>query len=240
MSSSQTRRGKGAFRGPRISSAGKWVVAGAMIFIVSRVAIELARLGSATNVDDNRAATRAWVTVLTLCCTLAIGLALIYVSQRSAAVRHRNLQAGRPDVWIYETIRAPEVKSALAAVGAPDAIVGKQQNSYFSIVADMDGIGFWVGSRSPKKEWAIGWESIDGIQSTTVPWVWLTLPAIELDTRIGDRKGRILLPVSDLGWLQPRAVHVDDFDAAVLQLRALWNQYRVRPGQPPSNPSVAQ
>lgn len=203
------------------SPAGKWLVAGTVLFIVSRLAIEIVRLDDAASEDTDFALQLAWTTSLTFVGTLALCFGLIYLSQRSAAVRHRYLVETEKVGWVFETIRAPDVRQTLRTVGAPPLIVGKVENSYFSLVADGLGLSFWVGSTTPTCEWRIEWSSVVSINTSSVPWLWLTLPAAELAVSSEGGTQRLVLPLSEIGRLQPRALSVDDFNEAISELRAI-------------------
>jgi hypothetical protein len=143
-----------------------------IVFLVSRVAIEIARFNKATSEDADFALQLGWATSLTLVATVAAALVFVRLTQRSAAMRHQHLVDGGEAEWIFETLRAPAVRTALRDAGAPASVVGKIENSYFSVVANENGLSLWVGSTQPTCAWLVEWSSVRSITRTSVGWQW--------------------------------------------------------------------
>jgi len=204
-----------------VSTAGIWIIAGTVLFLGSRIAIEVFRVSDAASEDRAFALQLVWATSLTAVATVGLCLALVYLTMRSSRLRRPRLAAVATDGWVFETIRAPDVKRGLLAAGAPPSVIGRVQNSYFSLVATEDGLTFWIGSKEPTQEWLVEWSAIRSIGSTTVPWQWLILPSVELEIVRADGTQKVALPLAELGVLQPRPLTPADAEAAVADLRAI-------------------
>lgn len=217
--------------GPRSKTpqAGRWILFALIVFLSSRVAIEIARVNKATSEDADFALQLGWASSLTLVATLAAGVAFIRLTQRSAATRHQHLVARGDAEWIFETLRAPAVRTALRDAGAPASIIGTTENSYFSVVANGKGLSLWVGSTQPTCEWLVEWSSVRSITSTSVVWLWRSLPAIQVTMSADGSTRTFLLPLSEIGWLQPRPLTSENFDKAMSTLRSIWAKSSSQP-----------
>lgn len=140
---------------------------GAIIFVLSRLLIEVLRIANASERDTDLAVILLWSTTITV--VVAVGGVLLGLWLAADRARRRNdaVCVFRPRNRRAEVDRLHPVLRQLAQAGAPRSLTGfNLRDVSFTIVFTNSAMEFWIGSDRPTCVWELPWERVLRVEKT--------------------------------------------------------------------------
>jgi hypothetical protein len=200
-----------------------WVLVGVLAFVASRFAIGISKVGRASTEEPNFASALTWSTALTIVAVVAGIAALAYFAVAKSTKRAVELKEEFPGRWQYEVGKYTQTVRDLNEFGVPQGLSKLSLGSpYFTVMADLGGIEFWTGGRSPVLSWELAWSDAVSIsQGELATRVWSSDAALVLTVKRGEVYRSITLVPCVSRPFQPRTLTDQEFQSALDELLRL-------------------
>ena len=145
-----------------------------------------------------------------------------------ADARDRRLTRDHPDALVFGAEMTPALKDLLKSTpesAASPALAGRAP-SWFTVVADADGVTFWLGPGwNPVKFWGVDWEAVWGLRPSRLQLQFKNMNGFVMDTHTGAAVGALEIAPRPTRFFAS-SLGTDEISVLTERLTEVWHASR--------------